>query len=204
MKRKATIIFILIFTNSFCQETLFKEVTKIIEYNEQILDTLMIEKWNTFDEKTKIKLRLYTINRNNRINRDSSSIAKVIFFGYSEKIRIVSNEIDTTFNKLNQSFNYQHKEKDFSITKGKIYELISYERNSGIKEITIYFIDSKRKANLRIDTKFTHIFIYPNFNTIIKEVELNSNLTTKGELTSEKGNTGKPEDEIIIEHEYAK
>jgi hypothetical protein len=208
MRKLTFILFILIFTNSFCQETEFMEVTKIIEYNESLIDTLKIEKWNSLHEKRKIKIRKYAIENNLRIENDSSSKAQFLYYGLPEKVKIVSTDFDKIFSLEKQSEKYHYPVVICYPIKEKTYELISFDRNSGIKEFTIYFIDSKRTANLKVDTRFSEIYIKTRFDIELVEFDdeaLPTGLDADGKLIPPKPvkeKLVKMVDEIIIDQKY--
>ena len=207
MQKLTSIILFLIFSNSFCQEREFIEVSKIDERTESILDTLKMEKWNSIEKKRKSKIRKYIVEQNFRIKNDSSLKTQVLYYGLPETIKIVATDFDKTIRTEKQSEKYFYEKIICYPVKEKTYELITYDRNSGIKEFNIYFTHSNRFASLKVDTKFSEIYVNPQFDIELIEFEegtFATELDENGIPKPAKEKLIKMEDEIIVDQRYAR
>ncbi|AXT50326.1 hypothetical protein D1818_05585 [Aquimarina sp. BL5] len=207
MQKLSYIIVFLIFSNSFCQEANFVQVKKIDERNETLIDTLKTEKWNSIDERRKLKIRNYIVEQNLRIKSDSSSTTQILYYGLPEKIKIITSDFEKTIKTEKPSEKYFYEKMICYPVKEKAYELITFDRNDGIKEFKIYFTDSKRFANLKVDTKFSEIYINPQFDIELVEFEegtFASELDENGIPKPAKEKLIKMDDEIIVDQRYAR
>lgn len=205
MQKLSYIIIFLIFSNSFCQEVDFVEVNKIDERTETLIDTLKTEKWNSINDKRKSKIRNYIVEQNLRIKSDSSSVTQILYYGLPEKIKITTSDFEKTIKTEKPSEKYFYEKMICYPVKEKAYELITFDRNNGIKEFTIYFTDSKRFAYIKVDTKFSEIYINPQFG--IEQIEFEEG-TFATELDENeipkpaKEKLIKIDDEIIVDQRY--
>ena len=207
MQKLSYIVIFLIFSNSFCQEADFTEVNKIDERSETPIDTLKIEKWNLIDKRRKLKIRNYIVEQNLRIKSDSSSVTQILYYGLPEKIKIITSDFEKTIKTEKTSEKYLYEKMICYPVKEKTYELITFDRNNGIKKFRICFINSRRFANLKVDTKFSEIYINPQFDIELIEFE-------EGTFTTELDENGIPkpakeklikiDDEIIVDQRYAR
>jgi len=194
--------------NSFSQEIKFSEIVNLESYTEKFIsiDTLEIKNWKNLNEKKKLKVRKYISETNNRIKNDTSQVSQILYYGLPETIIIESDEINKTVETKTQSKNYFYRILDYP-TRQKTYELISFKRNTGIKEFKIYFTHTKRFATLKVDTKFSEIYINPQIDIELIEFEegtLGTELDENGIPKPAKHKLIKKEDEIIIDHKYAR
>ena len=130
-----------------------------------------------------------------------------MYYGLPEKIKIVTSDLDKTIKTEKQSEKYFYEQMICYPTMEKSYELTAFKRNSGIKEFKIYFIDSKRFAKLKIDTKFSEIYINPKFDIELIEFEeriFGTELDENGLPKPAKEKLIKMEDEIIVDQRYAR
>jgi len=183
------------------------EISKIDERTQSLVDTLKIEKWNSIDKKKKSKIRNHILEQNLRIKNDSSLKTQVLYYGLPEKIKIVATDFDKTFKTEKQSEKYFYQKMICYPVREKTYELIAFDRYSGIKEFTLFFMDSKRKVNLKIDTRFSEIYINPQFDIGLIEFEegtFGTELDKNGIPKPAKEKLVKMEDKIIIDLRYAR
>ncbi len=172
------------------------EITKIDDRTEIIIDTLKMEKWNSIDNRRKLKIRNYIVEQNLRVKNDNSKITKVLYYGIPTSVQIKDN--DTLNIELNLDNNFSEERSpvlhDYPVRE-KTFDLLSLERNTGIKNMTIFFPETSQYANLEISTSYSLVYIYPILN----------GLKTKfAEKESDKKKLMEYEDRIIIMNQYKK
>ncbi|GGG08104.1 hypothetical protein GCM10011344_05840 [Dokdonia pacifica] len=207
MRQLIFIILTLIFSKTYCQEIEYAEIKNIESHTEHpiSLDTLDIAHWNLFTERKKIKARNYIAKKKSRIKNDTSQVVQILYYGLADKIKIISKDSSQIIEAKTPSKTYSYQRSFCYPVKTKTYELISFDRNTGMKEFTIYFEKSKRFAVLNIDTNFPEVYIIPYTDIQLIEFEEDSfgaELDENGFPMPAKKRLVKQEDEIMIDYRY--
>ena len=188
-------LFLLLSGFMYSQSGDFIEIKNVTYSTEWLTDTISSTSWNKKDNLDKIRVRNRLIKLNQIIKNDSIPISRILLHTTPKKIKIGTNPDSLYFfelKKVSKAYAFLNGPQCYT-TDEKTYETISLQKNTGIKEVLVYFTEYNRYVKVKIDTSFSEVYIQifiksefeefvnpkdKNFHPIIKLDRLENNNIT--------------------------